>query len=249
VLRVDFQPAVSSEPVPSDAGVSIANVSAAQGIEAILVELKAQISAWRRIFACIVLNPTADLTACADALEPVCDWNGYLLGPWDRMHSETSAHDFVVQDATGAALLRLSGREQLIPDVANAERAHASQQPVAAGFLRTVDSIARCIARLQVGLALGGGGAWAWSHIGVLRVLERAGLPVDGISGEDFFALSSSSFAFGAEARQCAPATRCCEQGGDDVKFGRISRFMRMQILRSASTRKQDGLPRRSSRA
>lgn len=208
VLRVDFQPAVSSEPVPSDAGVSIANVSAAQGIEAILVELKAQIPAWRRIFACIVLNPTADLTACADALEPVCDWNGYLLGPWDRMHSETSAHDFVVQDATGAALLRLSGREQLIPDVANAERAHASQQPVAAGFLRTVDSIARCIARLQVGLALGGGGAWAWSHIGVLRVLERAGLPVDGISGSSMGSLVGALRSIGHTASSLEDAAR-----------------------------------------
>jgi hypothetical protein len=47
-------------------------------------------------------------------------------------------------------------------------------------------------------------------------------LPVDGISGEDFFAPSGSSFAFGAEARQCAPATRCCEQAGDDVKCDRI---------------------------
>ena len=50
-------------------------------------------------------------------------------------------------------------------------------------FQRTVDSMARYIAGLQVGLALGGGAAWGWAHIGVLSVLEQAGLPVDVISG------------------------------------------------------------------
>jgi predicted acylesterase/phospholipase RssA len=39
--------------------------------------------------------------------------------------------------------------------------------------------MARCIAGLQVGLALGGGAAWGWAHIGVLDVLEQAGLPID----------------------------------------------------------------------
>ncbi len=37
--------------------------------------------------------------------------------------------------------------------------------------------------RMKVGLALGGGAARGWSHIGVLRVLEAAGVPVDVIAG------------------------------------------------------------------
>lgn len=35
----------------------------------------------------------------------------------------------------------------------------------------------------QIGLALRGGGAWGWAHVGVLEVLERAAIPVDVIAG------------------------------------------------------------------
>jgi NTE family protein len=164
-------------------GVSVSSVSSLQGPDAVHAELRERLPEWRQRFGCIVLNATADLTAHADALVSLCDWNGYLLGPSDRLHQEISPHEFVVQDSVGATLLRLSGREQLIPDVARAEEAHVSCQPISPRFMRTVDSIARCIAQMQVGIALGGGGAWAWSHIGSLRVLQRAGIPIDAISG------------------------------------------------------------------
>ena len=38
-------------------------------------------------------------------------------------------------------------------------------------------------ARKKVGLVLGGGGAKGVSHIGVLKVLEEAGIPIDYIAG------------------------------------------------------------------
>ena len=45
----------------------------------------------------------------------------------------------------------------------------------------------RCGARdplkLKIGLALGGGAARGWSHIGVMRVLEREGIVPDVIAG------------------------------------------------------------------
>jgi NTE family protein len=183
VLRVELRPAASQTPRVVADGVSVASVSSIQGPDAVHAELSARLPEWRRRFACIVLNTTADVTACADAVAPLCDWQGYLLGPSDRLHQEMSAREFVVQDSVGATLLQLSGREQLIQDVTRAEEAHASGRPVGPRFIRTVDSIARCIAQLQVGLALGGGGAWAWSHIGALRVLQRGGIPIDAISG------------------------------------------------------------------
>lgn len=46
-----------------------------------------------------------------------------------------------------------------------------------------VGRLARRIARRQVGLALGGGGARAFAHIGVLAVFERAGIPIDLFAG------------------------------------------------------------------
>jgi NTE family protein len=208
VLRVDFHRTTSNGPRPGEDGVSVANVSASHGADAILAELSAQIPTWRRSFACIVLNPTSDVTACADALRPLSDWHGYLLGPWDLWHAQSSARDFLVQDAAGAALPRLSGREQLIADPAHAERAHALQQPVNPRFLRTVDSIARSIAQLQVGVALGGGGAWAWSHIGVLRVLEKAGLPIDAVSGCSMGSVVGALVATGSNASDLEEAAR-----------------------------------------
>lgn len=229
MLRVDFHRAASSGPVPGVDGVSVVNVSTSQGADAIFTELRTHLPAWRRSFACIVLNPTVDLTASADALKPLCEWNGYLLGPWDRVHAETSARDFLVQDASGAALLRLSGCEQLIPDVAQAERAYASQQPVNARFMHTVDSIARCIAHLQVGVAFGGGGAWAWSQIGVLRVLKRAGVPIDVVSGCSMGSFVAALVAIGRDIS-------AIEQGAIEWhrRFRRVIeyRFWRMHLGR-----------------
>jgi len=61
----------------------------------------------------------------------------------------------------------------------------------------TVDSIARRIAGLQVGLALGGGAAWGWAHIGVLDALMSAGLPIDMIAGCSMGSVIGSLYASG----------------------------------------------------
>jgi len=52
-----------------------------------------------------------------------------------------------------------------------------------------VGRLARRIARRRVGLVLGGGGARALAHIGVLAVLERNGIPVDVLAGTSAGAL------------------------------------------------------------
>lgn len=43
--------------------------------------------------------------------------------------------------------------------------------------------VAKPSSRVKIGLALGGGAARGWAHIGVLRVLVDAGIPLDVISG------------------------------------------------------------------
>ena len=53
--------------------------------------------------------------------------------------------------------------------------------------------------RPRVGLALGGGFARGISHIGVLRVLEEEGIPVDYIAGTSVGALIAAGYASGAE--------------------------------------------------
>ena len=47
----------------------------------------------------------------------------------------------------------------------------------------SVARLARSVAGLTVGLALGGGGAKGYAHIGVVRALERLGVPFDCVAG------------------------------------------------------------------
>lgn len=49
--------------------------------------------------------------------------------------------------------------------------------------------------KLKVGLALGGGGARGLSHIGVLKVLEREGVPIDIITGTSMGAILGAAYA------------------------------------------------------
>jgi NTE family protein len=51
--------------------------------------------------------------------------------------------------------------------------------------------------RLKLGLALGGGAARGWAHLGVLRVLEREGLSPDVIAGTSIGAVVGGCFAAG----------------------------------------------------
>jgi len=52
----------------------------------------------------------------------------------------------------------------------------------------------------KIGLALGGGGARALAHIGVLKVLEREGIRVDFVAGTSMGGLVAACFAAGMDA-------------------------------------------------
>ena len=65
------------------------------------------------------------------------------------------------------------------------------------GDWRRVDRMARRIARKLVGLALSAGNARGLAHIGVLRVLEEANVPVDVIAGTSMGSLIGALYAVG----------------------------------------------------
>lgn len=50
---------------------------------------------------------------------------------------------------------------------------------------------------LQVGLVLGSGSARGWAHIGVVRVLEEAGIKPDIVCGTSIGALVGAAYAGG----------------------------------------------------
>lgn len=51
--------------------------------------------------------------------------------------------------------------------------------------------------QLKIGLALGGGAARGWSHIGVIRALKKAGIPIHCIAGTSIGALIGGVYASG----------------------------------------------------
>ena len=52
-------------------------------------------------------------------------------------------------------------------------------------------------ARPKIGLVLGGGGAAGVAHIGVIKVLEEQGIPIDVIAGNSMGAIIGSLYASG----------------------------------------------------
>jgi len=57
------------------------------------------------------------------------------------------------------------------------------------------------MAELKVGLALGGGGAHGMAHIGVLKVLERAGIQIDCLAGTSMGGIIAAAYAKGMSAK------------------------------------------------
>jgi NTE family protein len=60
----------------------------------------------------------------------------------------------------------------------------------------------RTVARPRVGLALGAGGTKGTAHVGVLKVLSEAGVPIDRVAGASVGALYGASFALGHDLQR-----------------------------------------------
>lgn len=65
---------------------------------------------------------------------------------------------------------------------------------------------ARCVAGLTIGVALGAGGARGYAHLGVLRVLRRAGVPIDYLAGTSIGAVVAGLHALGYSGAESAQA-------------------------------------------
>jgi predicted acylesterase/phospholipase RssA len=92
----------------------------------------------------------------------------------------------VPDDPDGARTCDRGGYAELVgPD--------ASDLPLGRAFAR----LARVVDRRTVGLALGGGGAWGFSHVALLRNLEATGVPIDYIAGTSFGSVVGALYAVG----------------------------------------------------
>jgi len=73
----------------------------------------------------------------------------------------------------------------------------AGSSPYSVRDRRSIERLARSVAEMRVGLALGGGGAWGYAHIALIQELEKVGVPIDLISGVSFGSLVAGFYAAG----------------------------------------------------
>jgi NTE family protein len=122
---------------------------------------------------------------------PTAEQPAYLLRAW----------------APGAAAQRPDREGVLrIPplDAADTRALRDGLLPAGSVAGRALGWAARHVARLKVGLALGAGSVKGYAHFGVLRVLERIGLPIDYLSGTSVGAIVATLCALGYNAEQGA---------------------------------------------
>ena len=68
-------------------------------------------------------------------------------------------------------------------------------------YAQTIRRLSRQISKVMIGLVLGGGAALGMAHIGIIRVLEREGIPIDIVVGSSMGALIASIWSIGYNAK------------------------------------------------
>lgn len=89
--------------------------------------------------------------------------------------------------------------------------------------------------RKKVGLVLGGGAAKGFAHIGVLKVLEEAGIPIDYIAGTSMGAVVGGLYALGYSANEIDSLIQCQDWNyliRDDVQRDNIPAAQKDRLSR-----------------
>ena len=97
-----------------------------------------------------------------------------------------------------------------------------------------LDRIARYVARCEYGLVLSGGGSRGFAHVGVIRAMREAGLPVDMVAGVSMGAILAAAFALSEDLDAAVQALKegypsaFCDYTLPFVSLTRGRRFDRM---------------------
>ncbi len=89
---------------------------------------------------------------------------------------------------------------------------HAATPEVLAGKLpqsgHDASRIARRLGNVSIGLVLGGGGARAYAHLGILKVLQAEGIPIDIIAGTSMGAFLGALYIMGKSVEEILEISR-----------------------------------------
>ena len=69
-----------------------------------------------------------------------------------------------------------------------------------------LDRIARYVLRREIGVVLSGGGSRGFAHVGIIRAIRQAGLPVDVIGGVSMGAIIAAGYAFSEDLDETVAA-------------------------------------------
>lgn len=92
-------------------------------------------------------------------------------------------------------------RQHLRLDCVSGDPAHKIQER---SFQIGINRLARRLSGTSRGLALGGGGARAFAHIGVIEVLDEEGIDFDSVAGTSMGAVVACAYAMGRDASEIA---------------------------------------------
>ncbi len=115
-------------------------------------------------------------------------------------------------------LVVLHDRDQLVPESPHPWAAGRDLEriyPLRAGVAADAEHLARFLTGTAVGLVLGGGGARGFAHLGVLRALGEAHIPIDLIGGNSMGALIGAQLACGHSLEQILSQTQKFAAGGE----------------------------------
>jgi predicted acylesterase/phospholipase RssA len=105
------------------------------------------------------------------------------------------------------------------------------------GDQRDLERLARVVTGKATGLALGGGGARAFAHIGAIRALQEAEFPIDVIAGTNIGAVVGAQLALGWDTdRMAAENQRAWPRMGRDLSLPFVS-LLSDRRLRSSMKR------------
>jgi predicted acylesterase/phospholipase RssA/CRP-like cAMP-binding protein len=96
-----------------------------------------------------------------------------------------------------------------------------------------VARLARLLTGKAVGLVLGGGGARGFAHLGALRALEEAGVPIDFVGGTSIGAIIAAGPALGLDAAEALDTCRRRFSGLFDVTLPLVSLLAGRRIGRN----------------
>ena len=121
--------------------------------------------------------------------------DGDAAAPFAGGASFQRVHHVVVSPPAGAAGPQPVRRDAIVvrAGASDLRRARLDRLPEDArrGLLR----VARAVSRRRVGLALGGGAAWGYAHVALVRALERAEIPIDLVVGVSMGSMVGAFYA------------------------------------------------------